>query len=190
MLKRIIVGIMAVALLTGAENLLAEQIGGNPGIERMEALRGQRRLHHRQNRPGKRFDEWLNRLTKAYQENDKEKVGQLIEKMHKFRQKQRERRAALREHRGEFRGRGIGGRGQGFYGRGMGRRGRDSCGRGIGRRGQGSYGRGMGRRGRGFYGRGMGRGDRGFRGSRPGGWEPERDIGHPKQDELSFDWDW
>jgi hypothetical protein len=32
------------------------------------------------------FNRWLDELTKAYQENDREKMGQLIKRMHQFRQ--------------------------------------------------------------------------------------------------------
>jgi hypothetical protein len=41
------------------------------------------------------FGRWLDELTKAYQENDRERMGQLIKKMHKFRQKSQMGRAAL-----------------------------------------------------------------------------------------------
>ncbi len=90
--------------------------------------------------PGQMFGRWLNELTEAYRANDREKMGQLLRKMHQLRQEWREIR------------------GRGFQGRGIRRWGRGWQGRGIGRRGQIFQGRGMlGRWGRGFQGRGIGR---------------------------------
>ena len=60
---------------------------------------------------GERFDNWLNELTEAYEQNNREKMGQLIGQMKQSRQ-------------GEPRGfgpRGEGPRGEGPQGRGMGR---------------------------------------------------------------------
>ena len=104
--------------------------------------------------PGQMFSRWLDELIKAYRANDREKMGQLLRKMHQ-----------LRRERQEIRGRG-------FQGRGIRRWGRGWQGRGIDRRGQSFQGRGMtGGWGRGFQGRGMlGRWDRGFQG---------RGIGRP-----------
>jgi hypothetical protein len=39
------------------------------------------------------FDEWLTELTKAYQENDREKMGQLLQQMRQHRKRLQERRA-------------------------------------------------------------------------------------------------
>ena len=104
------------------------------------------------------FSRWLNELTKAYQENDREKMGQLLRKIHQLRQKWQEAGG-----RG-FQSRGIGGWGRGFQGRGS-RWGRGWQGGGLGRWPRGFQGRGMmmqrrgmiGGWGRGFQGRGIGR---------------------------------
>ena len=71
----------------------------------MEERRRERRsLRSRENRSSREdFDEWLNEITKAYQENDMEKMGQLLEKMQQTRQKLRERRRALLEQRQNLR---------------------------------------------------------------------------------------
>lgn len=80
------------------------------------------------NRPGmgQMAGEWLDELTNAYRENDREKMGQLIRQMHQFRQ--RLSASGGREPVGPGRGRqgGAGpglGRGTGRAGRGMGIRG-------------------------------------------------------------------
>lgn len=74
------------------------------------------------NRPGmgQMAGEWLDELTNAYRENDREKMGQLIRQMHQFRQ--RLSASGGREPLGPGRGR-QGGAGPGF-GRGAGRAGR------------------------------------------------------------------
>jgi hypothetical protein len=108
--------------------------------------------------PGQMFGGCLDELTKAYRANDREKMGQLLRKMHQLRQEWQE----IRD-RG-FQGRGmIGGWGRGFQGRGVRRWGRGWHGRDIGRRGQSLQDRGMtGEWGRGFQGRGIGRPDPGM----------------------------
>ncbi len=242
MLKKTMLGIVALILLVGAENLLAQERRGRPKAEQeqkgpVEQLRRQRageeagrrdvegmqqRRRQRvvrkakpervkalqqkpqQLRPGQvrpmqeGSGRLLDELTKAYRENDREKMGQLIRKMHQLRQRVRQGRAAAAE----------GGRAL----RDMpspamppeGRRPRTvekprpptdedwprmqppedvdvvrplMPGRGMRGWGQGFQGRGMGGRGQGFRGRGMGRGfqgrgmGRGFqgRGIRGGG---------------------
>jgi len=113
-----------------------------------------------QNQPARQmFGGWLNELTKAYRENDRQKMGQLIRKMHQLRQQWQEAGG-----RG-FQPRGIGGWGRGFPGRGISRWGRGWQGRGLDRWRRGFQGRGMmmqrrgmiGGWGRGFQGRGIGR---------------------------------
>ena len=90
--------------------------------------------------PGQMFGGCLDELTEAYRGNDREKMGQLLRKMHQLRRDWQEVRS------------------RGFQGRGIRRWGHGWQGRGIGRRGQSFQGRGMtGRWGRGFQGRGMGR---------------------------------
>ena len=85
------------------------------------------------------FSTWLDELTNAYRENDREKMGQLIRKMRQMRQRVRKAMGAPGEAVRDFRGRpgaapleGMGGRGRGFQGRGMGGRGRGFQGRGMG----------------------------------------------------------
>lgn len=208
MLKKIILGIVALLLLVGAENLLATEKKDKPKAKqkqeqvqkgqkkqtskakteakkarakkakaaavarkRMEARRGKpQQFRPSQVRPmqegsGRLLDE----LTKAYRENDREKMGQLIRKMHQFRQKVRKARSAPVEARRDFPGRprldvppseevvrpmppgrGMRGWGRGFQGRGMGGWGRGFQGRGMGGWGRGFRGRGMGGWGRGF----------------------------------------
>jgi len=216
MLKKIMLGIVVLALLAGVENLLAQEKEGKPKAKqkqkqaqkgkakrlhkqkagkeaapkRVKALQHKRRqmvakeaeakkakaaaarkrmekdvrgkpqqFRLRQDRPmqegsGRLLDE----LTKAYRENDREKMGQLIRKMHQLRQKVRKARSAPVEARRDFRGRprlddvppseevvrpmppvrGMGGWGRGFQGRGMG-----GWGRGFRGRGMGGWGRGF-----------------------------------------------
>ena len=118
--------------------------------------------------PRQMFGGCLDELTEAYRANDREKMGQLLRKMHQLRREWQEVRG-----RG-FQGRGIRRWGRGWQGRGIGRRGQSFQGRGmIGGWGLGFQGRGMlGRWGRGFQRRGMISGwGRGFQGrgiGRPG----------------------
>ena len=231
MLKKIILGIVALLLLVGAENLLAmekkdrpkaeqEQKGpveqlrrqrageeaGRRDVEGMQQRRRQRAVSEaepervkalqqkpQQLRPGQvrpmqeGSGRLLDELTKAYRENDREKMGQLIRKMHQLRQKVRKAMGVPGEAGRDFRGRprldvppseevvrpmppvrGMGDWGRGFQGRGMGRRGQGFQGRGMGGWGRGFQGRGMGGPGRGFRGRGMGGRGRGF----PAPWCP------------------
>jgi len=99
--------------------------------------------------PGQMFGRLLDELTKAYREDNREKMGQLLRKMNQLRQKWQ-----MVKGRG-FQGRGmVGGLGRGLRCRGM-----------TGGWGQGFQGRGMiGGWGRGFQGRGMGGWGWGLRG--------------------------
>ncbi|MBA7628989.1 hypothetical protein ES703_36486 [subsurface metagenome] len=160
--------------------------------KRVEAVRGKlQQLRPGQVRPmqegaGRLLDE----LTKAYRENDREKMGQLIRKMNQLRQRMQKARAAPGERVRDLRGRPEAAQpgakkerperrkatpkdtdrpGPPMLRRGMGRWGQGMQGRGIGGRGQGFQGRGMGRLGRGFQGRGIGRLGRGFQGRGMGG---------------------
>jgi hypothetical protein len=101
------------------------------------------------NRLQERFGMWLDELTKAYKDNDRERMGQLIRKMHQFRKRLQQQRADFRSANadwwafrggqareriqppaiGEFRG------GPGWPGRGNEDRGLDMPGRGF-RRGR------------------------------------------------------
>lgn len=100
MLKKIIIGIALAALLCGSENLLAkkgdkprtakEQVQEQPS-QRMDG-RGARRRQMQQE-----HDKWLAELTKAYKDNDKKKMGELIEKMNQRRGEMRKKMKARRE---------------------------------------------------------------------------------------------
>jgi caffeoyl-CoA O-methyltransferase len=102
MLKKVLLFTAAVILLTGVVNLFAQE----------ESDRSERARPRRERLMGEGFDKWLNEITKANEEKDSEKVGQLLEEMKQNRQRMRERM----ESRGEGR--------EGFGGRGMGREGR------------------------------------------------------------------
>lgn len=204
MLKKIILGIVALLLLVGAENLLAMEKKDKPKAKQkqeqvqkgqkkqtskakteakkarakkakaaaarkhMEARRGKpQQLRPGQVRPmqegsGRLLDE----LTKAYRENDREKMGQLLRKMHQTRKRLQQKNAVATKGERGFRGR----PGPGMQpSKGVGRPRPPMSGRGMGRRGQGFQGRGMGGWGRGFQGRGMGGPGRDFRGRGMGG---------------------
>ncbi len=89
MLKKVLLFTAAVILLLGVVNLFAQEESGRPeqGRPRRERLM----------REG--FDKWLNELTKANEEKDSEKIGQLLEEMKQNRQRMRERRGSRGEGR-------------------------------------------------------------------------------------------
>ncbi len=90
-MKNIILAVVTAGLLMGAKTLIGEKKGG-------EAIRKPAEVAPQEpcspapppEQPGMSatggFGRWLDELTKAYQENDRAKMGQLIEKMHQFRQ--------------------------------------------------------------------------------------------------------
>ncbi len=228
-------GIVAVILLVGVENLIAQEEKGCPIAEQkqkgqVEQLRRQRALEKpgRGRVEGMQQRRWpravrevepervralqqkaqrprqdrliqdgagrlLDELTKAYRENDREKMGQLIRKMNQLRQKMQKARVALGERMRDFRGRPEAARpsakkerperrkaapkdtdrpGPPMLRRGMGRRGQGMQGKGMSRWGRGYQRGGIGGWGQGFQGRGMrglGRGLQG-RGRGMGGW--------------------
>jgi len=193
MLKRIVLGVVVLALLAGTGILIAQEDEDTPKAEqKQESCAKQKRPGFRrwQERPiEERFNKWFNNLTKAYEENDREKMGQLLKKMEQQRQKQREKRGAGWERRRNFCKRLDAGRGQigrfhagpkrwrrGFHRRGMGRWGPGMLRGGI-------HSRGMSRRRPGMPLRGMGG---------PGPSLPPRDMGRWEQDMpvRDFDWDW
>jgi len=118
------------AVREGTENLRGEPEPVRPGQEKLA-------------QPRQMFGRYLDELTKAYRANDREKMGQLLRKMHQLRQKWQRVRGLGFQGRGMFggwgrgwQGRGIGGWGQGFQGRGMmGEWGRGFQGRGFDRQG-------------------------------------------------------
>jgi len=186
--KKIVLTIVAMVILLGTENLIAQEREGKPKEKQkhMQKQKAQAKQFHKQqpgrkagrkwvegriieqrgpgagqmyNRPmmGKRFDKWFNQLTKAYHENDREKMGQLLRKMRQLRQRRREGRDTPGGHRRDFLSRPDIGRGRGRHRQfcpDSDRWGRDFPHRGSMRK----WGRGfqhMGRPGPGFRRRGM-----------------------------------
>jgi predicted O-methyltransferase YrrM len=86
MLKKIMLGVAAAVLLAAVVNLAQEQTDS--------AATGQRRAADRAEQgpqPGRQgmragLEPWLDELTKAYEQNDREKMGQLLEDMKQRRQ--------------------------------------------------------------------------------------------------------
>ncbi|MHC4737893.1 MAG: hypothetical protein ACYS9Y_03210 [Planctomycetota bacterium] len=212
MLKKIILSVIALVLLTGSESMFANERNAAAGVEHKKQVlqSGVKRARQQE------FDRYFNALTKAYRENDREKMGQMLRKMNQFRQNhqkakvvsgRREQDLPKRRSRDmcwHGRGKGRRGRGMGWHGRGMGGRGRGMCwhGRGMGRRGRGMgwHGRSMSRRGRGmcWHGRSMSRRGRGigWRGRGMGGRGQSirrRKMKVSQRDDMpgeEFDWDW
>jgi len=166
MLKKIILSVMAVALLTGSESVLANETNAAAGAKQEKQVLQSGVKRGRQ----QEFDRYFNALTKAYRENDRETIGQMLRKMNQFRQNQQKAKAVPGKRGQDLpkrRGRGMGRQGQGMGGRGqgMGRQGQGMGGQGQGMgvrgRGMGWHGRGVGGRGRGMGWQGRGRGGRG-----------------------------
>jgi len=88
MLKKVTFCIAGMILLSAAVNLQAQE-----PREPIEQQLRQERFAARQ----QRFDQWFDELTNAYKENDRERMGQLLEKMEQFRQRRQEMREARRE---------------------------------------------------------------------------------------------
>jgi len=88
MLKKIMLGIAAVVLLAGVV-ILTIQEQANAAAARERRTAGSRD-QDRQGDPGAMrggLEPWLDELTKAYEQNDREKMGQLIEEMKQRRQR-------------------------------------------------------------------------------------------------------
>ena len=160
---------MAAALLTGSESVLANETNATAGAKQEKQV-----LQSGVKRPRQQeFDRYFNALTKAYRENDRETMGQMLRKMNQFRQNQQEAKAVPGKRGQDLpkrRGRGMGRQGQGMGWQGQ----------GIGGRGRGMVwqGQGMGRRGR-----GIGWQDRGIQ---------RRKMNFPQRDDMpreEFDWD-
>lgn len=228
MLKKIIFGVMVVALLAGSEDLLARERSVETGAKQKQVRRPRGQAGQKQQglRPGgkqpgqQEFDRYFNALTKAYRENDRAKMGQMLRKINQFRQKRQRAKVVpgrrvrdLPERGGAGKGRpgrfrrdfsknrpgfwhgAMGGRGRGLRGGGWGRGGRGFRHRGIGGgRGRGFRGRGMGGgRGRNMRGGGMGRRGQGFRGrgGRAGQGIPRRNMNVPRRGNMPReDFDW
>ncbi|MHC4394585.1 MAG: hypothetical protein ACYS1A_02925 [Planctomycetota bacterium] len=190
MLKKIILSVMMTVLLAGSESIFAKENNVEAGTrqeQRTKAVKkaGPKRVSGARQgwqgsrpggkRPGQQeFDRYFNTLIKAYRENNREKMGQMLRKMNQFRQKQRGARVVSGRDRQELPKRGGPGkrqpgrfhgnldkRGSGFQHRGMGRQRAGFGHRDMGRRrgrGMSRQGRGMSRRGRGMSWRGRGMG--------------------------------
>ena len=143
----------------------------------------QKSLRHKQARPiQKRFDKWFRKLTKAYRQNDREKMGQLLRNMHQFREGQTRAKDAVGEYRQDFRGRDEAGKGRhGQFHGGPCRHGQGLQRRGMGRPDLDTPPRGMGRRQQRIHG-----GRRGYR--NPG--FPHGGMRNWRQDGHSSEWDW
>jgi len=103
MLKKIILVAAVAVLLIGVETLPAQQDeGGNPQPEPKHVQKGPKR-HKGQEFGPQMFDKWLDALAKAHQENDMEKMGELIKKMQQARQEMQKAREAASPHRRGFR---------------------------------------------------------------------------------------
>jgi caffeoyl-CoA O-methyltransferase len=98
MLKKVLVFGAAVIVLAGVVNLFAQEERERPEWARP---RGERFM-----REG--FDKWLSELTKANEEKNSEKIGQLLEEMKQNRQRMRERMESRGERREGFGDRDIG----------------------------------------------------------------------------------
>ena len=85
MSKKLITGIMVVLLFAGVGNLIAQET-----TDRGRGRGGMRNEAERANRPG--FGRWLDEIAEAYEQNDREKMGQLIKDMKARRQGRREPR--------------------------------------------------------------------------------------------------
>ncbi|RKY25341.1 MAG: hypothetical protein DRP62_01455 [Planctomycetota bacterium] len=188
MLKKIMPYIVVVVLLAVVQGVLAEDWYDNPQPKLQfrqfqNPWQGRRGFQGGQKQLGQRFDKWLDELTNAYKNNDKEKMGELIEKMHQRRETMRQRRGTRSEFRPWLRRRGYGQRGRvgqfrgGQYGYGRGFQGRNVDGRGC-----------YGFQRRHTYGWGQSRPHR--RMGRDGRYYQYPDLQNPQQDSGGFNWDW
>jgi len=163
MLKKAMLAILAAALLVGTANLFAQGRKGRPKGGQKQVQEDQQK--QKGLRPGQQqFDEWLAALTKAYRENDGEKMGQLLRNMNQRRQKRQKETDApgkrgqhFRHERWEVKGHpeqwretkdGRGWRGRGFEHEGKGRGGRAFRQEGMRMHGQRFRGRDMDKQGR------------------------------------------
>ncbi|MHC4654959.1 MAG: O-methyltransferase [Planctomycetota bacterium] len=126
MLKKIMLVVTVVVLLAAVENLIAQDSSNRADARQTQRQRRGMGMQERGMRPGQgqfgmmqgRFGTWFDDLAKAYEKNDKEKMGQLIDDM-----KQRRERMQ----------RGMGMAGPGGPPEGMGRRDRPTRPGGQGR---------------------------------------------------------
>ncbi len=99
MLKRISVAIMVLCLLGTVAGLTAQQ-GSEASVVRRAVRPGRARPM---------FGQWLDELSEAYEQNDREKMGELIEQMKQNRQRIGGRRGAAGDRRDSLQGRAVSG---------------------------------------------------------------------------------
>jgi hypothetical protein len=107
MLKKIIPVIVVAALLTAVQSSIAEDQFDNPRPHRRQFQTPRSGCNGGTRQLGKKFDKWLDELTKAYEDNDREKMGQLIKKMYQRRERLQEKGNTRSEFRDDFRRRGY-----------------------------------------------------------------------------------
>jgi len=87
--KKIILGFVVAFLLAGVENSIAQEKNDAAGEKQTQEQRRDVSSGQRGMRPGRGaerfmrsgFGDWLDELTRAYEDNNREKIGQLIENM-------------------------------------------------------------------------------------------------------------
>jgi len=169
-------GILAVALLAGTGNLWAQRKKGRPKADQRRKQVEEGPQKQKGLRPAqRRFDGWLAALTKAYRENDGEKMGQLLRNMNQRRRRQRAQKGKVegrperwreRKEGRRWHGRGSPAGGQGFEWEGKGRGGGAFRREGRGKHFRDRAFRGEGRRkhAKAFRGKGWRKHAKGFRG--------------------------
>lgn len=99
MLRRICVAIVVVCLLGATAGLIAQQ-GSEASVVRRAVRPGRARPM---------FGRWLDELSEAYEQNNREKMGELIEQMKQNRQRMGGRRGAAGDRRDSLQGRAVSG---------------------------------------------------------------------------------
>jgi len=122
--------VVLVIVLTVAINLITTEKRGEPKVEQNQQVQSEPQLENnmtdvevarkimeerRQERLSSRsreasssredFDKWLKDITTAYEQNDMEKMGQLLKEMQETRERLRERRSSYINRRRDFRNR-------------------------------------------------------------------------------------
>ena len=95
MLKKIMLVVTVVVLLAAAENMIAQDSSSRTAARQTQRPRRDMGMQERGMRPGQgqfgmmqgRFVTWFDDLAKAYEKNDKEKMGQLINDMKQRRER-------------------------------------------------------------------------------------------------------
>ena len=91
MLKKMMLVMIAAVLLAGVENLIAQDKNDEAQAQQIQTQRStEQGTQSGQDRPGAmrdRFGMWFDELTKAYEQKDLEKIGQLLEDMKQRRER-------------------------------------------------------------------------------------------------------